>query len=152
MSHYFVGVWPRLRRKRRAPFIMGWWENIGRCIDYEDDVSAEEEISRESAWLPRENGYERREKSFGCQTCEGKKSPYGRLIPFGFPCLIWEKSGESARRERKTGSCCAFSCNREETEVFSREEGAACGILTHWKKQRSFPVSTGIITPWRIAS
>lgn len=45
-----------------------------RCLTYENDISAEEEIKGKSARIQIENEHCRRKKSFGSQKGKGKKS------------------------------------------------------------------------------
>lgn len=39
----------------------------------ENDISAKKEIQKESSWIPEENEYERRKKSFSRKKIKGKK-------------------------------------------------------------------------------
>ena len=45
-----------------------------RCQDYEDDISAEEEIQIQSTRISGENENGRRKKSISCKKSKGKKS------------------------------------------------------------------------------
>ena len=40
---------------------------------HEDDISAQKEIQEEGSWIPEENEYERRKKSFSRKKIKGKK-------------------------------------------------------------------------------
>ena len=44
-----------------------------RCSDYENDISAEKETEKESAWFQKKNEYSGRKESSGSQTSKGKK-------------------------------------------------------------------------------
>ena len=44
-----------------------------RCIDYEDDISAQEEVKSKSSWIPCQNEHQRRKKSIGCKKIKRKK-------------------------------------------------------------------------------
>ena len=47
--------------------------NIGGGYQDEDDISAEEMLQKESAWLQKKNEYSRRKKSIGCKKIKRKK-------------------------------------------------------------------------------
>ncbi len=45
-----------------------------RCRNYEDDISAEEEIQSKGSWLQSKNEHSRRKKSLSCKKSKRKKS------------------------------------------------------------------------------
>ena len=48
--------------------IMGvmFFNKIRRCNQDENDISAKEEIKKQSSWFQKQNEYTRRKKSFSC--------------------------------------------------------------------------------------
>jgi hypothetical protein len=47
--------------------------SVRRCLDYEDDISAQETFQSESTWIQSENEYSGRKKSVSSQKIKGKK-------------------------------------------------------------------------------
>ena len=49
-------------------------QDKGRCIQDEDDISAEEKIQIKGSWIQSKNEHTRRKKSIGCQKSKRKKT------------------------------------------------------------------------------
>ena len=66
----------------------------GRCMNNENDISAEETFQSKSSWLQSKNEYSRRKKSFSSQKIKRKKEiiSVGRIyVAFFLMQPFWQK-------------------------------------------------------------